>query len=71
MFAMHGLKDEIVTDNTSYFISGTFKAFLHENGIKHLGSSLYWSRNNGLAENFNKSIRKAVRIARVQNKNWH
>ena len=46
------------------------KAFLRENGIKHSRISPYWSRNNGLVENFNKSIRKAVRTALVQNKNW-
>lgn len=70
MFALHGLVDEIVTDNASYFVSSTFKAFLRENGIKHIRSSPYWSRNNGLVENFNKSLKKAVRIAQVQNKNW-
>ena len=69
IFAMHGLVDEIVTDNASYFVSSEIKAFLHENGIKHSRISPYWSRNNGLVENFNKSIRKAVRTALVQNKN--
>ena len=63
---MHGL---VETDNASYFTSGSIKAFLHENGIKLLQSSPYWSRHNGLVENFNKSIRKAVRIAQTQNKN--
>ena len=33
MFGMQVLIDEIVTDHASYFISGTFKAFLHKNGI--------------------------------------
>ena len=70
IFAMHGFVDEIVTDNASYFVSSEFKAFLHENGIKHSRISPYWSRNNGLVENFNKSIRKAVRTELVQNKNW-
>ena len=66
IFAMHGFVDEIVTNNASYFVSSEFKAFLHENGIKHSRISPYWSRNNGLLENFNKSIRKAVRTALVQ-----
>ena len=70
IFAMHGFVDEIVTDNASYFVSSEFKAFLHENGIKHSRISPYWSRNNGIVENFNKSIRKALRTALVQNKNW-
>ena len=62
IFAMHGFVDEDVTDNASYFVSSEFKAFLHESGIKHSRILPYWSRNNGLVENFNKSIRKAVRI---------
>ena len=70
IFAMHGFVDESVTDNANYFFSSEFKVFLHENRIKHSRISPYWSRNNGLVENFNKSIRKAVRTALVQNKNW-
>ena len=69
IFAMHGFIDEIVTDNASYFVSSEFKAFLHENGIKHSPISPYWSQNNGLVENLNKSTRKAVRTALVQKKN--
>ena len=46
------------------------KHFCMKNGIKHSHISSYWSQNNGLVENFNKSIRKAVRTALVQNKNW-
>ena len=66
ILAMHGFVDEIVTDNASYFVSSEFKAFLHENGIKHSHISPYWSQNNGLVVNFNKSTRKAVRTALVQ-----
>ena len=32
--------------------------------------SLYWSLNNGLVESFNKRIRKALRSALIQNRNW-
>ena len=58
-FAMHGLVDEIVTDNASSLVSSEFESFLREHGIKHSRISPYWSRNNGLVENFNCSIRKA------------
>jgi hypothetical protein len=30
-----------------------------------------WARANGLVENFNKSLKKAIRAARAENKNWH
>ena len=67
---MHGFVDEIVTDNASYFVSSEFKALLLENGIKQSRILPYWSQNNGLAENFTKSMRKAVRTSLVQDKNW-
>ncbi|MCG7879290.1 MAG: RNase H-like domain-containing protein, partial [Candidatus Thiodiazotropha endolucinida] len=70
IFAMHGLVEEIVTDNASNLVSSTVENFLHEYGIKHSRISPYWSRHNGLVENFNRSVRKAVRVALVQGKNW-
>ena len=69
-FALQGLVDEIVTDNASSLVSSEFESFLREHGIKHSRISPYWSRNNGLVENFNRSVRKAVRVAQVQKKNW-
>ena len=69
-FAMHGLVDEIVTDNASSLVSSECESFLLEHGIKHSRISPYWRRNNGLVENFNRSVRKAVHVAQVQKKNW-
>ena len=70
IFAIHGFVDEIVMIMLVTSSHQSSKLFLHENGIKHSRILPYWSRNNGLVENFNKSIRKAVRTALVQNKNW-
>ena len=67
---MHGLVEEIVTDNASSLVSSEFESFLREHGIKHSRISPYWSRNNGLVVNFKRSVRKAVRVAQVQKKNW-
>ena len=47
-FAMHGLVEEILTDNASSLVSSEFESFLREHGIKHSRISPYWSRNNGL-----------------------
>ena len=47
-FAMHGLVEEILTDNASSLVSSEFESFLREHGIKHSRISAYWSRNNGL-----------------------
>ena len=67
---MHGLVEEIVTDNDSSLVSSEFESFLREHGIKNSRISPYWSRNNGLVEKINRSVRKAVRVAQVQKKNW-
>ena len=69
-FAMHGLVGEIVTDNASSLVSSEFESFLREHGIKHSRILLYWSRNNGLVENFNRIVRKAVCVTQVHKKNW-
>ena len=50
------------------YVLAEFESFLREHGIKHSRISPYWSRNNGLVENFNQRVRKAVRVAQVQKK---
>jgi hypothetical protein len=60
-----------VSDNGSQFVSEEFKSYLEELGIKHTRGSPYWARANGLVENFNKSLKEAIRAARAENKNWH
>jgi transposase InsO family protein len=58
-------------DNGSQFVSEEFKSYLEELGIKHTRVTPYWARANGLVENFNKSLKKPIRAARAENKNWH
>ena len=41
-----------------------------ENRIKHTRVTPYWERANGLVENFNKSLKKAIRVATIEKKNW-
>ena len=71
IFAVHGICNELVSDNGSQFVSEEFKSYLEELGIKHTRVTPYWARTNGLVENFNKSLKKAIREARAENKNWH
>jgi hypothetical protein len=71
IFAVHGICNELVSDNGSQFVSEEFKSYLEELGIKHTHVSPYWARANGLVENFNKSLKEAIRAARAENKNWH
>jgi hypothetical protein len=70
IFSVHGFCSELVTDNGSNFVSDEFKYYLAENGIKHTRASPYWARANGLVENFNKSLKKTIRGATIERKNW-
>ena len=39
VFAIHGLLEQIVSDNGAQFTSDLFQQFLKENGIKHVHSA--------------------------------
>ena len=39
VFAIHGLPEQIVSDNGAQFTSDLFQQFLEENGIKHVRSA--------------------------------
>ncbi|XP_060085398.1 uncharacterized protein K02A2.6-like [Ylistrum balloti] len=60
-FARYGLPKQLVTDNGPQFVSEEFKDFLQGNGIKHITSSPYHPRTNGLAERFVQSFKNAMR----------
>ena len=48
----------IKTDNAANFVSSEMSDFFKENGIRHFRSMPYFARQNGLVENFNKSLKK-------------
>ena len=50
IFTTHGLPQKIVTDNGPSFTSSTFKAYMDQNGIKHVCTAPYHPSSNGLAE---------------------
>ena len=49
-FSTHGLPEMVVTDNGSNFVSKEFKAFLKQNGIRHIKTAPYHPSSNRLAE---------------------
>jgi transposase InsO family protein len=66
VFAMHGIPEQIVSDNGPQFTSEEFATFLLENGVKHIRSAPYHPATNGLAERFIQSMKQAL-IASKQN----
>lgn len=50
IFSIHGLPEQIVSDNGTAFTSHHFQEFLKKNGIKQILSSPYHPSSNGLAE---------------------
>ena len=50
VFTIHGLPDEIVTDNGTPFTGTEFQQFVTQNGIRHIKVAPYHPSSNGLAE---------------------
>ena len=69
-FGIMGNPAVIKTDNAANFVSVEMSNFFKENGIRHFRSMPYFARQNGLVENFNKSLKKCVRTAIAEGKNW-
>ena len=61
IFATHGIPQKIATDNGTSFISSTFKAFLEQNGVKHICSAFYYPSSNGLAERAVQTFKQSLR----------
>lgn len=56
-FSTHGLPDTVVSDNGTCFTSKEFKAFMEQNGVRHITVAPYHPSSNGFAE-------KAVNIVK-------
>ena len=70
VFAMHGLPEEIVTDNGPPFNSSDFERYLMTLGIKFDPSTPLWPQGNSEVERFNQPLGKAIRAACIENRNW-
>ncbi len=70
VFATWGYPRKLKTDNGPQFTSTEFKEQMDEWGIKHVKTIPYWPQANGLVERMNRVIMKAVKVAKVENKNW-
>ena len=60
IFSIHGIPDQIVSDNAPGFTSETFQQFMSQNGIKHTFVSPYHPSSNGLAERSVQIIKQGI-----------
>lgn len=68
-FSRFELPKTLVSDNGPQFVGDEFKVFLRQNGMKHVTSSPYHPRTNGLAERFVRSFKTAMKKCnKVNNK---
>ena len=69
IFSRFGLPKTLLSDNGPQFVADEFKAFLRHNGVKHVTSSPYHPRTNGLAERFVRSVKTIMKKCnKVNNK---
>jgi transposase InsO family protein len=69
IFSRLGLPKTLDFDNGPQFIADEFKASLQQNGVKHVTSSPYHLRTNGLTEGFVRSFKTAIKKhSKVTNK---
>ena len=71
IFSVHGLPHKVYTDNGPPWNSNEIKQFMLENGIDHHPVTPHYPQANGLVENINKPIMKAIRTAQVEHRHWH
>ena len=69
-FNLMGLPSEILSDNAQNMVSAEMEDFLRQHGITHSYSMPFFPRQNGEVERFNRSLKKCVKTAVAENKNW-
>ncbi|GFO30157.1 Pol polyprotein [Plakobranchus ocellatus] len=69
IFAEFGIPDELKTDNGPPFNGIDFKTYLEHMGIKHRKITR-WPQANAETERFMRTIKKTIKAAQVEHKNW-
>ena len=70
VFSIFGYPDRCRHDNGPPFGSHEFINYFKEANIKNNSTTPYYPQSNGVVENINKILNKAMRTAKFENKNW-
>ena len=64
LFAIHGLPEEIISDNCPQFVAQEFEDFLRYNHVKEILSAPYHPASNGKAERTVRTLKQAMKAAK-------
>lgn len=70
MFSIHGIPDQVKTDNGPPFQGKDFAKFSEVKGFHHRKITPCWPQANSEAERFMRTMGKAIRTAHADGKNW-
>lgn len=70
IFSEFGIPDVVKTDNGPPFNSSDFQLFARDLGFKHRKITPRWPRANGEVERFVRTVKKVIKTATVESKNW-
>ena len=70
IWSLFGYPEVIKSDNGPPFNGHLWKAFTRECGVKHRKITPLWPQANSQAENFNRPLMKAIKVAHIEHRNW-
>jgi hypothetical protein len=70
IFSIHGIPEEVKTDNGTLFQSEVFAKFSEAKGFTHQKITPVWPEANRQVENFMKNIGKVAKTAHASGKDW-
>ena len=70
VFSEFGIPDTVRSDNGPPFNGKEFKLFAEELGFKHRKITPRWPRANGEVERFVRTVKKVIKTAKAENKNY-